>query len=1018
MTVRREEIRVTADVSNAVTRFALLGKSARGMAEDLEAADGRLAGIVQTALAVAPALVPMTASALPAIAGLTTELGFMTAAIGTTVIAFQGMGDAVTALNQFHISPTQKNLEKLHQAFDALAPKQQRFALFLDENRDKVDRLRGASSEIFPGIEEGLTALMTRMPEVQAILTEVSRTTGDLIARGGKSLAGPEWDDFFTYLETNARPILTDTGESIGHLAHGIAELWMAVDPMTQDFSRGFKEMAEDFDNWASKVDKSQGLQNLLDYIDEVGPRTWDALSAIGSAMLSIVEAAAPVGSAALPVIEALADTLGAIAESDAGPVIVSVASGIGLLGRSLALLKAVGLRGGAPGEESIVARTVGVSQARGAVAAIRDVATATGELEQAQRNLVRVGGAAREAQFALIPDTQKRAAIREYITAQEQVRAATEKVTDAEKLRRKAIRETVGTAARTGAVIGGLAASSAGLTDSLGLANTLSLGLMGTLAGPYGAAAGIAAGAILDAAAANDDFTDSVKRADDALRDTPTAFADQQAAVDKTRQKYVDLYNYLNDTKKAGKGPLAPDLNDFRLGDLKNTVEDLFGKSDIEEAYDDYNRLAAKFDDVKQAWSDLGNVVARRPHWRDDTDDLDALTRTAARVKPALDAMGISAQEVGRMTVPELVDLGNAIRHWNRNQEGLPGRTRDVADAMAALDDELVPVTQSADDLSKALDALFSPDLDAEAATDAWIAGLRGLKKNLNDIADPFGDSDKGLKNKELTRDAAKNLQDMLVARAKAGASSRELTQLLKDSREQLIEEGVAAGISREAMKRRTRELNLTPKFIRTVFDAVDKASPKFDSLMKRLRSLDGRVFKYTIQQNTIVSSAKPPGDKGLGGRYTVNADGNILERAPRIGDQQPQLRMYTGPSGILWSEEGSGPWEAFISGHPGKRERSRAIADDVVARLGGRVGWYADGGVLERAAAAGARATAYANPAGALQVEAYLSDRNVARIAQAVLHARPLYGDLHVHGDRSAEREVKQRQGAGGVR
>src|SRR5690606_32062886 len=99
--------------------------------------------------------------------------------------------------------------------------------------------------------------------------------------------------------------------------------------------------------------------------------------------------------------------------------------------------------------------------------------------------------------------------------------------------------------------------------------------------------------------------------------------------------------------------------------------------------------------------------------------------------------------------------------------------------------------------------------------------------------------------------------------------------------------------------------------------------------------------------------------------GMRVVNADGGLhvktqagLARAfadggmygGTIGQARPQIRPYGGPRGILWGEEGSGPWEAFISGHPRKRSRSRHIADEVVARLGGRIEWvaaYANGGI-----------------------------------------------------------------------
>lgn len=95
-------------------------------------------------------------------------------------------------------------------------------------------------------------------------------------------------------------------------------------------------------------------------------------------------------------------------------------------------------------------------------------------------------------------------------------------------------------------------------------------------------------------------------------------------------------------------------------------------------------------------------------------------------------------------------------------------------------------------------------------------------------------------------------------------------------------------------------------------------------------------------------------------GGPQFNSADGNLFTRrahglSPRrfadggyaaIGGQQPQIRQ-AGGAGLTWAEDGAGPWEAFISGHPGKRARSRSIASDVIARLGG-VAVFADGGIL----------------------------------------------------------------------
>ena len=113
------------------------------------------------------------------------------------------------------------------------------------------------------------------------------------------------------------------------------------------------------------------------------------------------------------------------------------------------------------------------------------------------------------------------------------------------------------------------------------------------------------------------------------------------------------------------------------------------------------------------------------------------------------------------------------------------------------------------------------------------------------------------------------------------------------------------------------------------------------------------------------------------VSGRMTAVADGAVLTSTPEglvksfgdggfsstIGAQQPQIQTNHGLAGIRWAEEGSGPWEAFISGHPAKRERSRELATEVVDRLGGYA-VFADGGFLDKGVPYGQRAASMATP------------------------------------------------------
>ena len=103
------------------------------------------------------------------------------------------------------------------------------------------------------------------------------------------------------------------------------------------------------------------------------------------------------------------------------------------------------------------------------------------------------------------------------------------------------------------------------------------------------------------------------------------------------------------------------------------------------------------------------------------------------------------------------------------------------------------------------------------------------------------------------------------------------------------------------------------------------------------------------------------PPTGKNQPNRNTTGffaADGALVDYyangglLPAIGDQSPQIQANKGPGGIMWAETGAGPWEAFISGHPGKRDRSLDIWRETGRRLGAdEAQYFADGGFVRTA-------------------------------------------------------------------
>ncbi|KAA1422505.1 hypothetical protein FE697_015335 [Mumia zhuanghuii] len=354
MTSRSVLVRLKGDTGDFDRALAGASAKAKAFAGDLDASSDRMSNLVQTALALGPALVPIGAAAIPALAGLTTQFTAAAGAAGVAVLAFSGVGDALEALNDYELEPSAANLEQLNEAMAKLGPAGRDFARFLQEIRPEMQGLQDvAQAGLFPGLEDGITALMTRGPEVEGIISEIADTMGDLARAAGESLASDRWTEFFEYVRTQARPTLTDMGYALGDVTEGLADLMMAVDPLSDDFSSGMRDAARSFREWADGVSETEGFQEFLTYVQRVGPEAMSTLGSIGNALLQVVEAAAPVGEASLPVIRALANTIAAVADSPAGPVLIAVAAGISAVSRAVALYNAaqgsalMGLLGG-----------------------------------------------------------------------------------------------------------------------------------------------------------------------------------------------------------------------------------------------------------------------------------------------------------------------------------------------------------------------------------------------------------------------------------------------------------------------------------------------------------------------------------------------------------------------------------------------------------------------------------------------------------------------------------------------
>ena len=534
-------VKLTGDISDFNRAMLAAAAGTKGFAKELDTSNDRMSLLVQSSLALGPALVPVGAALVPVISGLSNQLAIATAGAGVAILAFSGVGDALKATNDYAIEPTDANLQKMRQSLSELGPAGREFVEFLQEARPQLQGLQDAAQAgLFPGAEAGIRDLLTVLPQAERIIGKIADGMGTLLAEAGDNLTDPRWIEFFDFIETEARQTLLDFGRSMGNLTEGFANLWMAFDPLSQDFSASFLQMSRDFAAWTDQLGETRGFQEFVDYIRSNGPEAWDTLGALGTALVELVEAAAPVGSAALPIIEKMADAFSAIAETDVGPVLIGAAAGISAVSRAVALFNTA--------QGSKLAGLLGKTTYGG-------IAKSAKDLPAASRAYLDFGAALDTAG----PKVGK------FATTSQRLGASL---------------------AGNGKLIagaGGLAFVMSDLDDQMGLSNAAMGALIGTMFGPWGTAIGGGIGAAKDFAAANDDVWKSIDRANEALKQGPNNIPQQSEAVKAAKDDLQALKKEIDGTDSSFLTRFLPGADDGAR--LKNSIEGVFGASDLEEA-------------------------------------------------------------------------------------------------------------------------------------------------------------------------------------------------------------------------------------------------------------------------------------------------------------------------------------------------------------------------------------------------------------------------------------------------
>jgi hypothetical protein len=170
-TERTVLVRLKADVGSFQRGMAEAAAGVGALRKEINTTNDRTAWLTQGILALAPAAVTLGAGAVPAIAGVTTQMGVAAAAAGVLALGFHGVGDALKALNDYQLDPTDAHLKKLNITMQKIGPAGAEFVHFLDSLGPVLNELSNtARAGMFPGIEDGITSLMRLAPEVKRVV--------------------------------------------------------------------------------------------------------------------------------------------------------------------------------------------------------------------------------------------------------------------------------------------------------------------------------------------------------------------------------------------------------------------------------------------------------------------------------------------------------------------------------------------------------------------------------------------------------------------------------------------------------------------------------------------------------------------------------------------------------------------------------------------------------------------------------------------------------------------------------
>lgn len=264
------------------------------------------------------ALVPLAVAAFQVGAALTPIVGLAGAipgllaaggvAAGTAMLAFHGMGDALTAMAKAQ-DGSKASIEAMNKAMAALPPAARPVVRQLFEMRTAVAAMRQtAAAGIMPGVSVLLRSLGSLFPLVQQEIGRTAGVMGMLAERTARWTGSVAFRRDFQTLISTSSTLTRNFGGAALQLAGAFMDIAIAGQPLARQFGNLIEAGAIWVGEATASARASGALAAFFQRAGDVAERLWGIISDVVVIIVNLGRVAAPAGTGLLDMLANLLD--------------------------------------------------------------------------------------------------------------------------------------------------------------------------------------------------------------------------------------------------------------------------------------------------------------------------------------------------------------------------------------------------------------------------------------------------------------------------------------------------------------------------------------------------------------------------------------------------------------------------------------------------------------------------------------------------------------------------------------